>query len=137
MIQQSPSESAFRSWFLFINVEWNKVHTFWEGHTILRNLHLTFVLCSASQNQIGDFAKICVLLRIYELYKNISHHNRWNLYSTYIFFMIKSIGRIWNWRQSRIYELKDSLQLQFGCNFDNKVKYVYNSLSYKSQSQIE
>ena len=27
-----------------------KVHIFWEGHKILRNLHLTFVLCSASQN---------------------------------------------------------------------------------------
>ena len=26
-----------------------KVHIFWEGHKILQNLHLTFVLCSASQ----------------------------------------------------------------------------------------
>ena len=26
-----------------------KVHIFWEGHKILRNLHLIFVLCSASQ----------------------------------------------------------------------------------------
>ena len=26
-----------------------KVHIFWEGHKILRNLHLTFVLCSANQ----------------------------------------------------------------------------------------
>ena len=26
-----------------------KVHIFWEGHKILRNLHLTCVLCSASQ----------------------------------------------------------------------------------------
>ena len=26
-----------------------KVHIFWEGHKIFRNLHLTFVLCSASQ----------------------------------------------------------------------------------------
>ena len=26
-----------------------KVHIFWEDHKILRNLHLTFVLCSASQ----------------------------------------------------------------------------------------
>ena len=28
---------------------YGKVHIFWEGHKILRNLHLTFVLCSASQ----------------------------------------------------------------------------------------
>ena len=27
----------------------NKVHIFWEGHKILRNLHITFVLCSANQ----------------------------------------------------------------------------------------
>ena len=26
-----------------------KVHIFWEGHKILQDLHLTFVLCSASQ----------------------------------------------------------------------------------------
>ena len=26
-----------------------KVHIFWEGYTILQNIHLTFVLCSASQ----------------------------------------------------------------------------------------
>ena len=26
-----------------------KVHIFWEGHKLLRNLHLTFVLCRASQ----------------------------------------------------------------------------------------
>ena len=26
-----------------------KVHIFWEGYKILRNLHLTFVLCGASQ----------------------------------------------------------------------------------------
>ena len=34
----------------------------------MRNLHLTFVLCTASQRIGGDFAKCCGLLRIYELY---------------------------------------------------------------------
>ena len=29
-----------------------KVHIFWEGHTILRNLHLTFVLCSAVKSKV-------------------------------------------------------------------------------------
>ena len=38
-----------------------KVHIFWEGHKILRNLHCRFVLCRASQIYGG-------LLRIYELY---------------------------------------------------------------------
>ena len=46
-----------------------KVHIFWEGHKILRNLHRRLVLCSASQFYGGDFAKKCRLPRIYELYK--------------------------------------------------------------------
>ena len=45
-----------------------KVHIFWEGHKILRNLHQLFVLCTASQIIGGDFANFCGLLRIYELY---------------------------------------------------------------------
>ena len=48
-------------------VEIVKVHIFWEGHTILRNIHSRFVLCSASQIYGGDFAKLCGLLRMYEL----------------------------------------------------------------------
>ena len=44
-----------------------KVHIFWEGHKILRNLHQLFVLCNASQIIAGDFAKFCGLLRLYEL----------------------------------------------------------------------
>ena len=43
-----------------------KVHIFWEGHNILRNLHSRFVLCSDSRIYGGDFAKFCGLLRIYE-----------------------------------------------------------------------
>ena len=60
-----------RSWLSFLKIElgtyvrvgktgslgpWSrvmaccKVHIFWEGHKILRNLHLTFVLWSANQN---------------------------------------------------------------------------------------
>ena len=44
-----------------------KVHIFWEGHKILRNLHRRFYHY-IGQIYIGDFAKICGLLRIYELY---------------------------------------------------------------------
>ena len=51
----------------------SKVHTFWEGHNILRNLHRRFVLCSASQIYGGDFAKFCGLLRIYELLCIVLH----------------------------------------------------------------
>ena len=55
-----------------------KVHIFWEGHKFLRNLHCRFVLCSNGQIYSGDFAKICGLLRIYELY--ISFQITWIFY---------------------------------------------------------
>ena len=51
-----------------IVVKVSKVHIFWEGHKILRNLHHWFVLWTASQIIGGYFAKFCSLLRIYELY---------------------------------------------------------------------
>ena len=37
-----------------------KVHRFWEGHNILRNLQRRFVLCSNGQIFSGDFAKFWV-----------------------------------------------------------------------------
>ena len=41
---------SFYDSYLTIGVDFTfKVHIFWEGHKILRNIHLTFVLCSASQ----------------------------------------------------------------------------------------
>ena len=43
-------------------VQSSKVHIFWEDHKILRNLLLTFVLCSASQKSGEDFAKLCSLM---------------------------------------------------------------------------
>ena len=47
---------------------WVKVPIFWEGHKILRNLHLTFDWHYIGQKLGGDFAKFFGLLRIYELY---------------------------------------------------------------------
>ena len=52
-----------------------KVHIFWEGHKILWNLHLTFVLCSNGQIYGGDFPKFCGFLRIYGLYKSKNANN--------------------------------------------------------------
>ena len=46
----------------------DKVHLFWEGHKILRNLHRRFDCYYIGQIYGGDFAKFCGLLRIYELY---------------------------------------------------------------------
>ena len=34
---------------IIIHKKSRHVHIFWEGHKILQNLHLTFVLCNASQ----------------------------------------------------------------------------------------
>ena len=48
-----------------------KSHIFWEGHKILRNLHLTFDCMYCSQKLGEDFAKFCGLLRIYELYTRV------------------------------------------------------------------
>ena len=45
-------------------VDDSKVHIFWEGHNILRNLYRRFVLYSASQIYSGDFAKFFGLLKI-------------------------------------------------------------------------
>ena len=45
-----------------------KVHIFWEGHKILRNLHQLFDWQNIGQIIGGDFAKFCGVLRIYEHY---------------------------------------------------------------------
>ena len=45
-----------------------KVHIFWEGHKILRNLHQLFDWKCIRQIIGGYFAKCCGLLRIYELF---------------------------------------------------------------------
>ena len=46
-----------------------KVHIFWEGHKLLRNLHRRFDRYYIGQIYGGDFSKFCSLLRIYELYR--------------------------------------------------------------------
>ena len=65
---ESVTRKADNLSFMFRTIcESIKVHIFWEGLKILRNLHLTFFLCSAIQKSGGDFEKFCGLLRIYEL----------------------------------------------------------------------
>ena len=79
----------------------SKVHIFWEGHKILQNLHLLFILCNASQIIGGDFAKICGLLRIYELYWNKTLRNykeEWNEIDMNFCtdFIIKNSGQLFS-----------------------------------------
>jgi hypothetical protein len=51
-----------------------KVHIFWEGHKILRNLHQFFVLCTASQIIGGDFANILwPSQNIWTLWQQVGH----------------------------------------------------------------
>ena len=69
-----------------------KVHIFWEGHKILRNLHLTFIYSTYREKLSGDFATFCGLLRIYELYPKI-----WHLHSSKFkafFDLLINMGRI-------------------------------------------
>ena len=44
-----------------------KVHIFWEGRQILRNLQITTV-CTVVKSKVKISQKFCGLLRIYELY---------------------------------------------------------------------
>ena len=75
-----------------------KVHIFWEGHKILRNLHLTFDCMYCNQKLGEDFANFCGLLRIYELYvstRKISKFKSiltWNCGGVKNFFPKKASG---------------------------------------------
>ena len=62
--------SCSRYRFCSLCVDIFKVHIFWEGHKILRNLHQLFDWHYIGQIIGGDFAKFCGLLRIYELYEH-------------------------------------------------------------------
>ena len=53
-----------------------KVHIFWEGHKILRNLPFTFDWMYCSQKKGKDFAKFRGLVRIYELYRRTEKKTR-------------------------------------------------------------
>mgnify|MGYP007048354000 CR=1 FL=1 len=56
-----------RATIFSVKIGKNKVHTFWKGHKILRNLHLTFDRHYIGQKKGEDFAKFCGLLRIWTL----------------------------------------------------------------------
>ena len=64
----------------------SKVHIFWEGHKILRNLHDRFDRYYIGQIYGGDFAKICGLLRIYELYQYM-HSLKIEFHGLLLFFI--------------------------------------------------
>jgi hypothetical protein len=63
-----PLNSYFCPKMGLLGSQASKVHTFLEGHKILRNLHQLFDWQYIGQIIGGDFAKFCGLLRIYELY---------------------------------------------------------------------
>ena len=64
----------FRLWSKFCDIAWAfyfltefKIHIFWEGHKISRNLHQFFDWQYTGKIIGGDFAKFCGFLRICEL----------------------------------------------------------------------
>ena len=70
MTDNSVIEKKMTADFQWFTVWGIKVHIFWEGHKIWRNLHRRFDCYYIGQIFGGDFAKICGLLRMYELYQN-------------------------------------------------------------------
>ena len=66
-----------KSWWMVNYNAFTKVHIFWEGHKILRNLHRRFDRYYEGQIYGGDFAKFCGLLIIYMnfKYKNALSNN--------------------------------------------------------------
>ena len=99
-LYQRQNQSYFRwqtnqradLWNLDQFLSTDKVHIFWEGHKILQNFHLTFVLRSASQMQGEDFPKFCGLLRIYELYHKSTSTFLTTLSRLHIMFVAKKVS---------------------------------------------
>ena len=88
-----------------------KVHIFWEGHKILQNIHPRFDRYYIGQ--IEDFAKLCGLLRIYELYnlelnKNFSDHWKKNqlVYTEFLFQLVYNwiLIPVWNECQNEYFK---------------------------------
>ena len=75
-----------------------KVHIFWEGHKILRNLHRRFVLWSNGQIYGGDFAKFCGLFRIYELY--LGENRMYELYLGENHMRVEIFFQIFRWKKT-------------------------------------
>ena len=73
-----------------------KVHIFWEGHKIFRNLHQLFD-CQYIGHVIGDFEKFCSLLRIYELLKKLTKGPFQPIHHWHTIFFVKLEGKCsWN-----------------------------------------
>ena len=49
LVTSKQTGRFFQNFVAFLKYLNIKVHIFWEGHKVLWNIHLTFVLCSASQ----------------------------------------------------------------------------------------
>ena len=59
------NKAIILSYFENYSTKVGKVHIFWEGHKILRNLHQLFDWQYIGQIFGGDFAKFCGLLRTF------------------------------------------------------------------------
>ena len=115
---QCAQYTALQLKYTYLHTYVHKVHIFWEGHKILRNLHRRFDRYYIGQTYGGDFAKICGLLRISELYQkhpNI-HHNFFSR-SAQLAIYLEYFKNSSHW----VSVVRDSRQ-QLPCNFlKNKV----------------
>ena len=102
-----------------------KVHIFWKGHKILRNLHLTFDCIYCSQKLGEDFAKFCGLHKIYELYFGINRTHFWDFVtraqnrSEYYWFLLKSPTYL------SFFHIYD-LDVSYTFNFHKKYRIICN-----------
>mgnify|MGYP006864198437 CR=1 FL=1 len=71
--------STWRPFEIIPIIQFDKVHVFWEGHKILRTLHLTFVLCSANQKQVEEFVAFSEYMNFEEL------DGAWGILETHFF----------------------------------------------------
>ena len=83
LIVFSVLTGSLRTFGLF----YNKVHIFWEGYKILRNLPLTFDWHYIGQKLGEDFAKLCDLLRI--LIWTLWYGSKYSAYIHYVWFTYK------------------------------------------------
>ena len=108
-----------------------KVHIFWEGHKILRNLHPRFVLRSNGQIYIGDFANIWTL---HNFLKKRSLKQRSGLSNFFMFFRHgqKDIHIARYNVHKGISGLKRKNILS-DCHYSDEINYLMNAFRWKKK----
>ena len=108
-----------------------KVHIFWEGYKILRNLLRRFDWHYIGQIYDGDFAKFCGLLRIYELWHEVQTYKVTMLSDIYV--PLKACPKNKQIKTEHIlYDFKNKLRLH-NCFHSNMFSSAYLICPSKSK----